>query len=579
MPRRLLFALAALAAALPGPVLAQRSTAAAAANAAFDTLARDFWRWRRDQQPTTPDDIPRYERDTAWVPRWDISDIATARARQQLFLRQWRSVDTVGWSIARQVDYKLIGSAIQRVSWEIDGLRLPERDARFWVQQTLGTIHDALLPAPPFDGVRARALRRRLERIPLTVEHAKMGLTSPARPFTDLAITQLAEVDTRLATVVRELAPLLPPKDVASVREAADGAGKALVGFRTFLEGKREGMQSRVAAGPAAYAWFLKEVALVPYTPAELLAMGRQEWSRAVAGEVLERLKNKELPELPYFAEAAGQVQQERQDEVAVRAYLESRALLTVPATLRHYLNRKIPAYLDPIADMAVNVDHTSEARLDHDGVAAIWDPSPNLGYFGRAIARDPRPIIVHEGVPGHYMQLAMGWRHPNPIRRRYYDSGPNEGLGFYAEEMMMTAGLFDDRPRVREIIWNFMRLRALRVEVDVRLATGDMSVVDGYQYLRSRVPMDSATAMDESAGFAGGPGQAITYTIGKLQITKLLAERRERLGDRFVLREFHDYLWQNGNVPIALLRWELTGASDEIMRMGPTGAAPPVVR
>ena len=55
-----------------------------------------------------------------------------------------------------------------------------------------------------------------------------------------------------------------------------------------------------------------------------------------------------------------------------------------------------------------------------------------------------------------------------NPIRRHRYDSVANEGIGFYAEEMMLQAGLFDDNPHTREIIYNFKRLRALRVEVNV---------------------------------------------------------------------------------------------------------------
>ncbi len=558
---------------------ASRAAAGRAPADAFDSLAARFWRWRRDQQPTTADDIPRYERDTAWVPRWSRADIAAARAQHRAFLRSWRAIDTTGWSVPRQVDYRLIGAAIQRVAWELDGLRLPERDARFWVQQTLGTVHDALLPPPPFDGVRARLLRRRLERIPLTVEHARLGLTDPARPFAELAIASLDDIEQRMATVVRELTPLLPPAEVPGVRASAATAARALASLRSSLVSRLSSMHARVAAGPAAYRWFLHEVALVPLSPDELRAMGRQEWARAVAGEVTERQKNAALPELPLFANAAEQVAREAADERAVREVLEQRGLLTVPATLRHYLNRKIPAYLDPIAEMAVNVDHGSEERLDADGVAAIWEPSPTLGYFGRAIARDPRPIIVHEGVPGHFMQLSMGWRHPNPVRRRYYDSGPSEGIGFYAEEMMLTAGLFDDRPRVREVIWNFMRLRALRVEVDVGLATGAMSVDAGYQYLRARVPMDSTTAIQEAASFAGGPGQAITYTIGKLQITSLLAERREQLGPRFVLRDFHDYVWQNGNVPVALMRWELTGRGDDVRRLGPSGAPPPRVR
>jgi uncharacterized protein (DUF885 family) len=162
-------------------------------------------------------------------------------------------------------------------------------------------------------------------------------------------------------------------------------------------------------------------------------------------------------------------------------------------------------------------------------------------------------------------MQLALAWANEDPIRRRYYDSNSNEGIGFYAEEMMLQTGLFDDSPRVREIIYNFMRLRALRVEVDVKLATGEFTIPQAAKYLETTVPMDATTAGEEAASFASGPGQAITYEIGKLQILAFLTDARLREGDRFSLRAFHDFLWKNGNVPIALLRWELLGLDDEI--------------
>ena len=68
---------------------------------------------------------------------------------------------------------------------------------------------------------------------------------------------------------------------------------------------------------------------------------------------------------------------------------------------------------------------------------------------------------------------------------------------------------------------------------------------------------------------FAATPGQAITYTIGKLQILGLLADARERQGEKFSLRAFHDFVWKNGNVPIALQRWELLGLTDEVRRLG----------
>jgi uncharacterized protein (DUF885 family) len=130
---------------------------------------------------------------------------------------------------------------------------------------------------------------------------------------------------------------------------------------------------------------------------------------------------------------------------------------------------------------------------------------------------------------------------------------------------MMLQAGLFDDSPKTREIIYNFMRLRALRVEVDVKLALGEFTISKAANYLAQHVPMDKKSAEAEAALFATTPGQAISYQVGKSQIMHFLADARLAQADRFNLRAFHDFLWLNGNVPIALQRWEYLGKDDDI--------------
>src|SRR6202030_881745 len=194
--------------------------------------------------------------------------------------------------------------------------------------------------------------------------------------------------------------------------------------------------------------------------------------------------------------------------------------------------------------------DFTSPSRLNQNCIRYVTEPSPKLGYFWRATAQDPRPLCVHEGIPGHYFQLCLSWKHENPIRRYYYDSGANEGLGFYAEEMMLQAGFFDDNAHTRETIYSFMRLRALRVEVDVKLALGEFSLQQGADYLARTVPMDRATALGEAAMFSSTPGQGISYQIGKLQITQLLSDARRTQGKDFSMLQFNDSVWNNGNVP-----------------------------
>jgi uncharacterized protein (DUF885 family) len=304
----------------------------------------------------------------------------------------------------------------------------------------------------------------------------------------------------------------------------------------------------------------------MPYAPEELLAMGRQEWNRAVVFEAYEKYRNKVVPPLKIADDMDRWIADTADRELEIRKFLKERAILTVPDWVRHYTLRPVPEYLRALG-FTENDDFTSPSRLTENCIRYVDQPSPNLGYFWRATAQDPRPITVHEGIPGHYFQLCLSWKHEDPIRRHYYDSGANEGIGFYAEEMMLQAGLFDDSPHTREIIYNFMRLRALRVEVDVKLALGEFTLEQAATYLAERVPMDAVTARQEAIAFSTGPGQAITYQIGKLQITKFLAEARLQQGGKFDLRTFHDFVWKNGNVPIALQRWQYLGATDEVAR------------
>jgi hypothetical protein len=297
-------------------------------------------------------------------------------------------------------------------------------------------------------------------------------------------------------------------------------------------------------------------VALIPFTPEELLAMGKREWARAVAFETFEKNRNKNVPPLKIAPDINSWIKDAAAKELQIRKFLQQRGILTVPDWVRHYTLRPTPEYLRALGFTETD-DFTSPSRLNENCIRYVPEPSDNLGYFWRATAMDPRPITVHEGIPGHYLQLCLSWKHEDPIRRHYYDSGANEGIGFYAEEMLLQAGLFDDSPHTREIIYNFMRLRALRVEVDVKLALGDFTLEEAARYLHEKVPMDEQTARQEAIAFCTGPGQAIAYQIGKLQILQFVADARMQQRDQFNLRAFHDYLWKNGNIPIALQEWE----------------------
>jgi uncharacterized protein (DUF885 family) len=536
---------------------------ASAETESLDKLANDFWAWRAKYAPFTGDDVNRIER-PGGVRDWSRSSIDSQRKDLGEFEARWKKLDANTRPIQQQVDYRLIGSALARVRWELDINPRWKRDPNFYIAQTLTPVVEALTAPGPYDPTRSREILTRIENIPSILQQGVVNLDKPPAPFDTVAIEGLENILPRL----RQMATASLKSTTLTEQElnsATDRAADALDRFREKLRVMLPALPNETALGRDAYVFFLKNVALMPYSPEELLAMGRQEWNRAVAFEAFEKNRNKNVPPLKIADNIDDWIKDAAAKELQIRKFLEDHGILTVPNWVQHYTLRPMPEYLRALQGFGEMDDFTSPSRLNENCIRYVTEPSGKLGYFWQATAEDPQPIIVHEGIPGHYFQLCFSWKHDDPIRRHYYDSGANEGIGFYAEEMMLQAGLFDDSPHTREIIYNFMRLRALRVEVDVKLALGEFTLDQAAKYLQEKVPMDEQTARQEAIAFATGPGQAITYQIGKLQIVKFLADGRMREGGKFNLRSFHDFVWKNGNVPIALQEWELLGEASNV--------------
>jgi len=524
----------------------------------LDELAERFWAWRARQQPRTRDDIPRLDRPAGWLPETDPELAGRRRDELTAFTAELARIRPD--QVADRVDHRLLRSALARVVWESDVLRVRGLP-RFWVDQAIGPVFDALL-RPGVDPPRIAEVLRLLRAVPATLAHAPAALTAPAREFAALAVAELGDIDERIAAAAQALA-VIDPAAAADLRAAAAGAGAALRQFRQQLAAQLDTLPPAVPVGRAQYEWFLREVACVPLTVDEITSLGRREYDRAVWLELLHTTRNRGLPPPPLPADAAAQVRAQARDEQAVRDFYAARSLLSQPGWLRHYRTQPMPAYLEPLRFLGMADDLTGPHRLTEDGVSYFPAPGPELPYFYAANARDPRAGILHEGV--HYQQLALAWAQPRPVRRHYYDSGANEGIAFYNEEMMLVSGLLDDAPHTQTALCNFMRLRALRVTVDIGLATGALSINEAAAELASRVPMDQGTAREEAAFFAESPGQALTYQVGKTQLIALVADAVRVRGAGLDLQALHDAVWVNGNVPIALLRWELLGLTDEL--------------
>jgi len=538
---------------------------------AIEALGIDFWRWRTLQQPRSHDDIPRIERNKNWKPAWSSQDVAGYQNAISDFQKRWKAIDAGTVNLLKVskeswVDYQLIGSAIHRVYWELDYLKVWQQQPRFYIDQTAGVVFDLLLPIQVNDEI----VRDVVFALNFTEEVLSSGIKNLAnnavKAYAVVAIDLLKNIENQLNTMSKELAEFVDQDLADALEVSTKKAIGAFVNYREWLISNLDSFKPISAIGKDNYEWFFKKVALVPFTTHELNMIGELEWDRAVVLEQISLNKHKKIaiPAIP--SSAAEQVKNEANDERQVRQFYAEQGILSQPQTLKHYLNAPLPAYLAPIKWLGVTDDLTGPSRVDEDGYSYVPEPHNKLPYFYAANARDARAGIVHEGA--HYQQLAISWRHERVLRRYYYDSGVNEGIAFYNEELLLAAGLFDDKVHSQTVMYNFMKLRAMRVIVDVGLATGRLDIASATAYLEKKVPMDHETAYEEAVFFSSSPGQALTYQIGKTQILKLFSDvvsDKKAKSEAFNMQEFHDYLWKNGNVPLSLLRFEFLGDVSEI--------------
>src|ERR1700681_1406923 len=147
----------ALGCSLDEPVFAEDK----APTGSLEALANDFWEWRARYQPFSKDDIPRIEHpleDPARPRDWSAGSIAKQKATLEDFEKQWRQINPTGWSVARRVDYRLMGSALARVRWELDVNPRWQRDPSFYLEQTVVALQEALMPPAPIGEERSREI-------------------------------------------------------------------------------------------------------------------------------------------------------------------------------------------------------------------------------------------------------------------------------------------------------------------------------------------------------------------------------------------------------------------------------------
>src|SRR5947209_15267388 len=240
-------------------------------------LSRDFWAWRAVEQPFSSDDIPRIERPRGLAIDWSATKVESRRGELAAFERRWHALRADGEPVATQVDWRLMGSALARVRWELDVEEGWRRNPDFYVEQTLGSVQELLLAPPPFREARQAELVARVKSIPGTVAAAKQNLTDMRQPFAELSIDSLADVEARWRAMVQAVEPELNAATRTELQKDCPATVEALTSFREWLKQKLPSLSRETAIGRENYVFFLRNVALSPFTPEQMIAMGRQE--------------------------------------------------------------------------------------------------------------------------------------------------------------------------------------------------------------------------------------------------------------------------------------------------------------
>ena len=200
------------------------------------------------------------------------------------------------------------------------------------------------------------------------------------------------------------------------------------------------------------------------------------------------------------------------------------------------------------------------------DTTTAYYQPGANDGsragfYYVNLYRPEMRPtwemvpLTLHEAVPGHHHQFALGLELADAptFRRTAYFVAYGEGWGLYAEQLGYDMGLYDDPyDRFGQLVYEMWR--AVRLVVDTGLHAKGWSRQQAIDYFRANAAKTEQDIVNEVDRYIGTPGQALAYKIGQLRISALRRQAELTLGDRFDLRDFNDAVLSTGSVPLSVL-------------------------
>jgi len=519
--------------------------AAADNSGTYEDLVELFEEWREFQKPVIVDGVPDYTAD--------------AMAKQHLELKEYQDrlaeIDPSSWPVAQQVDYHIVRAEMNGLDFDHRVLRPWSRNPRFYAVYYTSPSDVPALEGPwrygtlclwkytfPLEGEQYENFQMGLKAIPEVLEQAKGNLTEEAKDLWFLGIRRKKAESVYLANLAERL-----KKDHPGLVPDFDQAIGAVDEFREWLEEKQKGMTATSGIGVENYNWYMKNVHLWPYTWEDQVVIMNRELERSIACLKLEENRNRRLP--PLTTPINREEYQKRHDEAVdhFMAFMREN-MMTLPEYMNGTLKRTV-GFIPP------------------DGLR---------DFFTQVDYHDPLPLRCH-GT--HWFDLARMEHepHPSPIRRvpllyNIWDSRA-EGLATGMEEIAMHAGLMDEKPRVRELIWIMLACRCARGMGDLKMHSNEFTLEEAVDFgvkwtPHGWMPKEGNTIWTDEDLYLQQPGYGTSYVVGKVHLEKLIADRAEQLGDEFDLKSFFDEFHTYGMIPLSLIRWEMTGRDDEIKKL-----------
>ncbi len=483
---------------------------------------------------------------TARTPDWSAAAMAAERTAMAGFLARADDMNVAAMDRGQRAEWLAARAKMQEHMFLLEVARPWERDPGFYVDRLLD-IGFAELPAK---GEALTRLKARLADVPRMTAVAKANLKNVPGDYADLALHNIDTADgvghghpyrpvppagvlgwlDDLAGRARTQQPALLP-DIRKARAAT-------VEFQTWLKAGRPAMTAKAGVGKARFDWYLKNVKLLPYNSDQLMVLGARETQRLWSIHALEEHRNRKLPVLELPKTPEDYAARKDQSMKLIREWIAREEIITVP---------------EDIGDLYINVP---------------WIVRPDGPNFWEQVQyRDPTPDLLHATLPGHAFDGQMARRDKRPIRGRIGDGVRAEGWGVYLEEAAQKLGFMEDRPRLRELIDIFGIFRAVRIAGDIQLQLNQKTVPEVVADWQKWTPwLDKNVArVDAEIYLRRPPGYGLGYTVGMIEMQKLLADRRHQLGDKFVLKAFHDEFMAAGRMPMSVVRYDITGMDDEV--------------